>query len=304
MTHTLIHTAPAQLPGRNDPCWCGSGKKFKKCHQGQAEETPAQPAAKQAATPWLVPKRGVILKSPQQIEGIRQASRATREILDFLEERVRPGITTGQINTWVHQETLARGGVPGPLHYKGFPKSVCVSVNEVVCHGIPGDRVLHEGDIVNVDVTTNLNGFFGDASRMYLVGQVSPEARRLVQVTRECLERGIAVAGAGHRLGDIGHAIQTHAESAGYSVVRDFVGHGVGLQMHEEPQVPHFGRAGQGAEIVPGMVFTIEPMINQGSWKIRILDDEWTAVTADGQLSAQYEHTLAVTESGVEILTG
>ncbi|MDH5752152.1 MAG: type I methionyl aminopeptidase, partial [Deltaproteobacteria bacterium] len=195
------------------------------------------------------------------------------------------------------------GAVPAPLNYKGFPKSVCTSVNEVVCHGIPGDRVLKDGDIINIDVTPILNGYYGDTSRMYLVGDVSAEARKLVDVTRECLQLGIDQVRPGGFIGDIGHAIQQHAESHGYSVVRDFVGHGTGVRFHEDPQVPHFGRKGTGPQIFAGMVFTIEPMINKGGWRIRVLKDDWTAVTQDGTLSAQWEHTILVTDNGVEILT-
>jgi methionyl aminopeptidase len=244
-----------------------------------------------------------LIKSKTQIEGIRRASQLNREILDMLEERIHPGVTTAEIDRWVHEHTIAHDGVPAPLNYRGFPKSVCTSINEVVCHGIPEERALREGDIVNVDVTTILDGFFGDSSRMFMLGKVSDTARRLVEVTRECLEIGIAQVRPGGFVGDIGHAIQTHAESKGYSVVRDFVGHGTGLRFHEEPQVPHFGRKGKGHPLLPGMVFTIEPMINAGDWPIRILDDRWTAVTVDGSLSAQFEHTVAVTSEGVEVLT-
>ena len=196
-----------------------------------------------------------------------------------------------------------RGARAATLGYKGYPKSCCVSINEVICHGIPGERVLARGDVVNVDVTSVLDGYYGDASNMYLVGEVSEEARKLVDVTRECLWRGIEVVRPGARVGDIGHAIQTHAEGHGYSVVRDFVGHGVGLRFHEPPQVPHFGDPGTGPELRPGMVFTIEPMINAGGAEGEILDDGWTAVTRDRSLSAQWEHTVAVTEDGVEVLT-
>lgn len=286
-------------PGRNDPCWCGSGRKYKKCHFG------VDTAGGAVKPPRPERPRGhdVMIKSPAQIAGIRRASQLTREILDMLTPRVVPGVTTNQINTWVHEHTIAAGATPSPLNYKGFPKSVCTSVNEVVCHGIPEDRELLDGDIVNIDVTCTLDGFFGDASRMYLVGNVSPEAKRLVQVTRECLERGIAVVAPGGFIGDIGAAIEAHAKANGYSVVRDFVGHGTGVRFHEEPQVPHFGRKGTGQRLVPGMVFTIEPMINMGDWPVRILADGWTAVTADGSLSAQFEHTITVTETGVDVLT-
>ncbi|MBI4081291.1 MAG: type I methionyl aminopeptidase [Candidatus Lambdaproteobacteria bacterium] len=292
-------------PGRNDPCWCGSGQKYKKCHleQDRAGRTEAPPQRARARRAESVRGNPHLIKTPAQIEGIRRAGAVTRDILDLIEARIGPGATTDEIDRWVYETTLARGGYPSPLHYKGFPKSVCTSVNEVVCHGIPGARVLVEGDIINVDVTTTLDGFIGDASRTYLIGRVSEQARRLVEVTRECLYLGIDQVRPGGYVGDIGEAIQRHAEAHGYSVVRDFVGHGTGIEFHEEPQIPHFGRRGTGHPLLPGMVFTIEPMINAGDWRIRILPDRWTAVTADGSLSAQFEHTLAVTENGVDILT-
>jgi methionyl aminopeptidase len=294
--------ARQKLPGRNEPCWCGSGKKYKKCHLGREGEAPLKTVRPSAL--FNRPRRsGPLIKTPEQIAGIREAGRLAHALLDMLTGRIVPGITTEQINTWVHEFTLAHGAVSAPLNYKGFPKSVCTSVNEVVCHGIPGERVLEEGDIVNVDVTPILNGYYGDSSRMYAVGSISPQAGRLVQVTRECLELGIAQVRPGRFVGDIGQAIQAHAERQGYSVVRDFVGHGTGVRFHEDPQIPHYGRAGQGHPLLPGMVFTIEPMINAGDWPIRILEDNWTAITADGSLSAQWEHTVTVTPDGVEVLT-
>ena len=246
----------------------------------------------------------ILLKSEEQIDGVRQAGQLTRAILDMLEPRIVPGITTQQIDDWVHEYTLDHGAIPATLNYRGYPKSCCTSLNEVICHGIPGDRVLRDGDILNVDITSLLDGYFGDASRMWLLGEVSDEARQLVEVTRECMERGIAQVQPDHRLGDIGHAIQEHAEAHGYSVVRRFVGHGIGVRFHEPPDVFHYGRAGTGVRLVPHMVFTIEPMINAGGPELRVLDDGWTAITADGSLSAQWEHTVCVTEAGVEILTG
>lgn len=292
-------TAPKSL-GRNAPCWCGSGRKYKKCHLGKD----APPSPGKATLLFNRPRRpGTLTKSPEQIAGIREAGRLAWRTLEMLEARVQPGVTTGQIDTWVHEFTLDHGAVPAPLNYKGFPKSVCTSVNEVVCHGIPGERVLGEGDIVNIDVTPILKGYYGDSSRMYAVGEISQEAGRLVQVTRECMERGIAQVRPGGFVGDIGHAIQTHAEGHGYSVVRDFVGHGTGVRFHEDPQIPHYGRPGLGPPLLPAMVFTIEPMINAGDWRVRILDDNWTAITVDGSLSAQWEHTVLVTQVGAEVLT-
>ena len=247
--------------------------------------------------------KGVILKTEEQIQGIRQSCHLARDILDRLSERIESGVTTGQIDQWVYDDTIAHGAKPAPLGYKGYPKSTCTSLNEVICHGIPGERVLQEGDILNVDVTTILSGYYGDTSRMFEIGQVSELAHKLVRVTHECLELGIAQVWPGNTVGDIGHAIQTHAEANGFSVVRDFVGHGTGVQFHEGLQIPHFGQPGAGLVLVPNMVFTIEPMINAGGYAMHILENGWTAVTADGSLSAQWEHTVWVTEDGVEVLT-
>ena len=316
----LNSSRTARNPGRNDPCHCGSGRKYKACHlnadQSAQRGTTPSPASNAAPENWsrhvqrvsaagdqLRKRNPNLIKTPAQIEGIRRSCVATKRILDMLEGRIVPGVTTDTINTWVHEATLAAGAKPAPLNYRGFPKSVCTSINEVVCHGIPDGTVLKNGDIINVDVTCILDGYYGDASRMYLVGDVSPDAKRLVQVTRECLDLGIKQVRPGGFVGDIGQAIQAHAESSGFSVVRDFVGHGVGIRFHEEPQIPHFGSRGRGHPLLPGMVFTIEPMINAGDWKVEILDDGWTAVTVDGSLSAQFEHTVTVTPTGVEILT-
>jgi len=283
---------------RNDPCWCGSGKKYKHCHFKSDMLGLTAPGS--AGHPQ---RPDIIIKTPEQIEGIRRSCQLTRRILDEITPRIAPGITTDDINRWVHELTVAAGAIPAPLHYRGFPKSVCTSLNEVICHGIPGDRLLVEGDILNVDVTSILDGYYGDASRMFLVGEVAPEARRLVEVTRECLELGIAQVRPGNTTGDIGHAIQQHAESQGYSVVRMFVGHGVGVHFHEPPDIAHYGHPHTGVSLVPGMIFTIEPMINIGTYEVVILDDGWTALTADGSLSAQWEHTVLVTADGVEVLT-
>lgn len=282
---------------RNDPCWCGSGKKYKHCHlkQDRAAFRGHQIPRARASE--------VIIKTEGQIEGIRKSSQLTRDILDKLNERIVAGISTNDINRWVHEYTLAHGAVPAPLNYRGFPKSVCTSLNNIVCHGIPDGTVLKEGDILNVDVTSILDGFYGDSSRMFMIGEVTDEARRLVEVTRECLYLGIEQVKPGNTLGDIGHAIQQHAESHGYSVVRDYIGHGTGVQFHEPPDVRHFGEPGTGMTLVPNMVFTIEPMINAGGYQVKLLADGWTVVTADGSLSAQWEHTVGVTEDSVEVLT-
>ena len=246
----------------------------------------------------------IIIKTEEQIEGICKSSRLTHDTLDMLAGRIVAGVTTEDINRWVHEYTLAHGATPAPLNYRGFPKSVCTTLNNQVCHGIPDGTVLKEGDILNLDVTSILNGYYGDASRMFLIGEVSEEAHRLVRVTRECLYLGIEQVKPGHTLGDVGHAIQRHAERYGYSVVRDYIGHGTGLQFHEPPEVRHFGKPGTGEVLAPNMVFTIEPMVNAGDHQVEVLKDGWTVVTADGSLSAQWEHTVRVTEDGVEVLTG
>lgn len=243
------------------------------------------------------------LKDKAAVEGIARAGDLVVRTLDMVGAAMRPGMTTADVNTLVHEFTLEHGATPAPLGYRGFPRSVCVSVNDEICHGIPGSRVIAEGDIVNVDVTSILDGWFADANRTFMVGGVSAEARRLVEVTAQCLARGMAAVRPGATLGDVGHAIQTHAEASGYSVVRELVGHGVGHAFHEPPQVNHTGRPGLGIVLVPGMVFTIEPMINQGGLGIRRLDDGWTVVTADGSLSAQFEQTVLVTDKGVRSLT-
>ncbi|HJL86148.1 MAG: methionyl aminopeptidase [SAR324 cluster bacterium] len=291
---------------RNDPCWCGSGKKFKKCHLGK-DQPPARPKNPVPQNP-----RRIMIKTEEQLEGIRRSSILTRDLLDMLEERIQVGVTTNQINEWVHEETLAQGADPAPLNYgrgkgprgKPFPKSVCTSINEVICHGIPNERILADGDIINVDVTCNLDGYFGDASRMFIIGEIPDSTRELVEETKKCLELGIAQVRPGGRTGDIGYAIQNHAESLGYSVVRDFCGHGVGVEFHEAPQILHYGSTGSGDIMQQDMVFTIEPMINMGRPESRILGDGWTAVTVDGSLSAQWEHTIHVTAEGYDVLTG
>lgn len=279
---------------RNDPCPCGSGKKYKKCHLKFDRKNQQ----------WGKSNRsGIIVKNPEQVGGIRQSCRLTSKILDLLEEQIRPGMTTNDINEWVHNYTITHGAYPAPLNYRGFPKSVCTSLNDVICHGIPDTTVIREGDILNVDVTCILNGYYGDSNRMYCIGEVSDEASALIRISKECLELGIEEVKPFNTIGDIGHVIQQHAEQHGFSVVRDFCGHGVGIEFHEDPQVPHYGDPKSGPVLVPNMVFTIEPMINIGRYESRILADRWTAVTLDGSLSAQWEHTVLVTQSGVEVLT-
>lgn len=248
-------------------------------------------------------KHKIRLKTPEAIEAIRRAGRLVIETLNLVESHLKVGITTDSINTLVHQFTLENGATPAPLNYRGFPKSVCVSVNEEICHGIPGERVLKDGDIVNIDVTSILNGYYADANKTFFIGQPDRDARKIVTVTRQSLKEGLAMVRPGNTVGDIGWAIQSYAESHGCSVVRDFVGHGVGYDFHEPPQIPHFGRRGTGVQLIPGMVFTIEPMINLGGHELIILDDQWTAVTKDHSLSAQFEQTVLVTENGCESLT-
>jgi methionyl aminopeptidase len=283
--------------GRNDPCPCGSGHKYKKCCLGKAVSEPKDPGAMYAQ------KNKIQLKSDADIKGIRKAGRLVLDTLDLVEFKIRSGMKTDDINVIVHEFTIKNGAQPAPLNYRGFPKSVCVSINEVVCHGIPGNRILEDGDIVNVDVTSILDGYYADANKTFFVGMPGPDARKIVAVARQCLKRGIAEVKPGNTVGDIGWAIQSYAEGQGCSVVRDFVGHGVGLEFHESPQIPHFGQKGQGIRLIPGMVFTIEPMINLGNSDLKILEDNWTAVTRDGSLSAQFEQTLWVTDSGFESLT-
>lgn len=246
----------------------------------------------------------IVLLSNREIEKMRQAGQVAAQLLAHLEKMVKPGVTTLEIDEEAERWTQAHGATSAPLGYHGFPKSVCTSVNEVVCHGIPNsNEVLKEGDIINIDVTPIVDGYHGDTSRTFFVGEPSPTAKRLVEVTEECMMRGIAAVKPGARIGDIGAAIQEYAESSGFSVVRDFVGHGVGRIFHTAPQIPHYGTRGKGKKLRPGMVFTIEPMINEGTWEVEVMDDGWTALTKDRKLSAQFEHTIAVTPDGVEILT-
>jgi methionyl aminopeptidase len=252
----------------------------------------------------IVGRHGAIkLHGPEGFAGMRAAGRLAADILDALVPHVVPGITTQELDDIVHRMTLDAGAVPATLGYRGYTKSCCTSVNHVVCHGIPSDRALKDGDIVNIDVTPILDGWHGDTSRMYLVGDVGIKATKLVQTTYECLMLGIAQAKPGNRLGDIAHAIQTHAEAQRYSVVRDFCGHGLGRVFHDAPEVVHAGRPGTGPELRPGMFFTIEPMINIGKPASKLLDDGWTAVTRDRSLSAQFEHSVGITEDGCEIFT-
>jgi len=283
--------------GRNAPCPCGSGLKYKKCCLRQKAAGPKDIEDKYKK------KHNIKIKGEKDIEGIRKAGHLVIETLDMVENIIKPGLKTKEIDALVHEFTVRNSAEPAPLDYKGFPKSVCVSINEVICHGIPGERVLNEGDIVNVDVTSILNGYYADASKTFFVGNCGADAKKIVSVAEECLKKGIAAARPGNFTGDIGWEIQTHAEANGCSVVREYVGHGVGLKFHEPPQVPHYGNKGEGVRLVPGIIFTIEPMINLGGKKLRILDDKWTAVTWDGSLSAQFEQTILITPGGNESMT-
>ena len=252
----------------------------------------------------IVPTRDM-LKTIPQIEGIQKSADLNTAVLDHVAAHIHAGMSTAEIDKLVYDYTTEHGGIPAPLNYQGFPKSVCTSINNEICHGIPDENIiLEEGDIINVDVSTILDGYFSDASRMFMIGDVTPDMQKLVQVTKECMEIGIAAAQPWKQLGDVGAAIQEHAEKNGFSVVRDLCGHGVGMQFHEEPDVEHFGRRGTGMMIVPGMTFTIEPMINMGTYEVFVDDaDGWTVCTDDGLPSAQWENMILITETGNEILT-
>jgi methionyl aminopeptidase len=246
----------------------------------------------------------VSIKTPDEIEEMRRAGCLAAMVLKMIRPHVQPGVTTGELDRICHEYIIGElDAIPAPLNYRGFPKSICTSVNHQVCHGIPGDRVLKKGDIVNIDITVIKEGFHGDTSKMFFVGEPSVQARRITQVSHECMCRGIALVAPGTRLGDIGHAIQEYAESNRCSVVREYCGHGIGREFHEDPQVLHYGTPGTGLELVPGMTFTIEPMINAGRKDVKLLADNWTVVTRDHSLSAQWEHTILVTDTGHEVLT-
>ena len=285
--------------GRNDECWCGSGKKYKKCHLDFDERL--QELYNEGEE---VPSRD-LLKTAEDIEGIRKSAAINIGVLDYVAEHIGPGVTTEQIDQWVHDYTVEHGGIPADLDFEGYPKSVCTSVNEEVCHGIPSDDVvLREGDIVNVDCSTILDGYFSDSSRMFVIGETSDEKADLVRVTKEAVEEGLkAVKPWGH-LGDVGAAVNAYAKAHGYSVVREFGGHGIGLEFHEDPFVSFVTKPDTGMVLVPGMCFTIEPMINMGKQEIDMNDPNgWTVRTADGLPSAQWEVQIVITEDGYELLS-
>jgi methionyl aminopeptidase len=322
----------------NDPCHCGSGRKYKRCHR-LADLDPERVAADQARReaeaarallyvrpgklsprrsvpdhierpPYALdpkgrpgPKESNAPKDAETLAKMRVAGKAAAEVLQVVGAAVRPGITTDELDAIAHEECIKRGGYPSPLGYNGFPKSLCTSINEVICHGIPDSTVLKDGDIVNLDVTIYLDGVHGDTNATFFVGEVDEESRRLVQITRECLDKGIAAVRPGAQVRDIGKAIQAHAEGNGYGVVRAFVGHGIGRGFHGELQVYHYDNPAARQVLEPGMTFTIEPMITVGDWHHQMWDDGWTAVTADRSRTAQFEHTLVVTDDGAEILT-
>lgn len=246
----------------------------------------------------------ISIKTPEEIEQMRVAGRLAAELLAMIEPHVREGVTTEELDRLCHEYTVnVQQAIPAPLNYRGFPKSICTSVNHVVCHGIPGPKKLKRGDIVNVDVTVIKDGWHGDTSRMFEIGEVPVIAKRVCRISKECMLIGIEMVRPGVRLGDIGHAIQRHAEANGCSIVQEYCGHGIGRVFHEDPQVLHYGKPGSGPELVPGMTFTIEPMVNAGKRHVKLLPDGWTVVTKDHSLSAQWEHTIAVTDDGYEILT-
>ncbi len=284
--------------GRNEVCWCGSGRKYKACHERFDDRV-----IKYQLEGHIIPDRDMI-KSKAQIDGIRESGLRNIAVLDYVAANIRIGMNTEEIDRMVYEKTRELGGVPAPLHYDGYPKSVCTSVNHQVCHGIPSeDVILKEGDIVNVDVSTLYNGYFSDSSRMFCLGTLSKEAEDIVRIAKECMEKGIEQVKPWSFLGDMADAVNSHAKANGCSVVRDIGGHGVGIEFHEEPFVSYVTRKGTEMLMVPGMVFTIEPMVNRGTDEIYVDDGNgWTAYTEDGSLSAQWEVTVAVTEDGCEIL--
>lgn len=285
--------------GRNDKCWCASGRKYKQCHQSFDDKI-----ARIADQGHPVPTREMI-KNAHQIAGIRQSAKINIAVLDYIAETIHAGMNTEEIDRIVYDLTTKMGGIPAPLHYDGYPKSVCTSVNDQVCHGIPSkDVILQEGDIINVDASTILNGYFSDSSRMFCIGEVSPEKKKLVEVAKECVTRGLEAVKPWGFLGDMGQAVHDHAFANGYTVVREIGGHGVGLEFHEDPWVSYNSKRGEEMLMVPGMIFTIEPMVNMGKADILVDDvNNWTVYTEDGKPSAQWEIMVLVTEDGAEVLS-
>lgn len=308
--------APTVLPAANEACWCGSGRKYKRCHKPtegrvlQGEISPYRPVPDHIPRPsyadsgepvrWDEP----VVKSAEIIERMRTAGQLAAEVLRLAGEKVAPGVTTDEIDAYVHELSIERDAYPSPLNYHGYPKSVCTSVNEIICHGIPDSRALRDGDIVNLDVTLFIGGVHGDTNATFFVGEVDPASRDLVRVTEECLWHGIEAVQPGRPISDIGRAIEAHAKAHRYGVVRSFIGHGIGEQFHTDIQILHYYDPRANTIMRPGMTFTIEPMITLGAWQHRMWDDGWTAVTIDGKRTAQFEHTILVTEGGAEVLTG
>ena len=287
-----------EKPGRNDPCWCGSGKKYKKCHIDFDEKIEEFEGAGH-----IVPSHE-ILKNAEQIEKIKESARINIAVLDYVAEHIKAGISTAEIDKWVYDITTKMGGVPAPLNFEGFPKSVCTSINNEVCHGIPSeDVIIKDGDIINVDVSTNLNGYFSDSSRMFCIGNVSEENRKLVEETKNAVYEGLKQVKPWGFLGDMGQAVNDYVKSKGYSVVREVGGHGIGLEFHEDPWVSYISKKGTEMLMVPGMIFTIEPMVNAGKPDIFFDEDNgWTIYTEDNSMSAQWEIQVLVTEDGYEII--
>ena len=287
-----------EKPGRNDPCWCGSGKKYKKCHIDFDEKIEEFEGAGH-----IVPSHE-ILKNAEQIEKIKESARINIAVLDYVAEHIKAGISTAEIDKWVYDITTKMGGVPAPLNFEGFPKSVCTSINNEVCHGIPSeDVIIKDGDIINVDVSTNLNGYFSDSSRMFCIGNLSEENRKLVEETKNAVYEGLKQVKPWGFLGDMGQAVNDYVKSKGYSVVREVGGHGIGLEFHEDPWVSYISKKGTEMLMVPGMIFTIEPMVNAGKPDIFVDEDNgWTIYTEDNSMSAQWEIQVLVTEDGYEII--
>jgi len=313
---TVAGNPPDVLPQANEPCWCGSGRRYKRCHRASEgrvlpgvispmRTVPSHIARPSYADSGLVERWDEpTVKSDDVIERMRHAGRVASEVLRLSGEFLRPGITTDEVDEYTHNLFIERGAYPSTLNYHGYPKSLCTSANEVICHGIPDSRVIRDGDIMNLDVTGFIGGVHGDTNATFLIGEVSDEHRRLVRVTEECMWLGIEAVRPGRPLSDIGRAIEQHADAQGYGVVRAFIGHGIGEQFHTDIQVLHYYDSRATTVMRPGMVFTIEPMITLGSWQHRMWDDGWTAVTSDGRWTAQFEHTILVTDDGAEVLTG
>ncbi len=313
---TVAGNPPDVLPQANEPCWCGSGRRYKRCHRASEgrvlpgvispmRTVPSHIARPSYADSGLVERWDEpTVKGDDIIERMRHAGRVASEVLRLSGEFLRPGITTDEVDEYTHNLFIERGAYPSTLNYHGYPKSLCASANEVICHGIPDSRVIRDGDIMNLDVTGFIGGVHGDTNATFLIGEVSDEHRRLVRVTEECMWLGIEAVRPGRPLSDIGRAIEQHADAQGYGVVRAFIGHGIGEQFHTDIQVLHYYDSRATTVMRPGMVFTIEPMITLGSWQHRMWDDGWTAVTSDGRWTAQFEHTILVTDDGAEVLTG